>query len=121
MALKALAQLGESKYREDCELMAGGQWDTVAGRQALTVPEKAGDRIALAIYAIESLRLIGEKCSLDALRNARDWRPEGLAGDRDTSHLVQLSYEVSEDIYWRVTGGLEGDFFEPLDRGPASR
>ena len=120
VALKALAQLGESKYREDCELMAGGQWDTVAGRQALTVPEKAGDRIALAIYAIESLRLIGEKGSLNALRNARDWRPEGSAGDRDTSHLVQLSYEVSEDIYWRVTGGLEGDFFEPLDRGPAS-
>ena len=26
---------------------------------------------------------------------------------------MQLSYEVSEDIYWRVTGGLEGDFYEP--------
>jgi hypothetical protein len=29
---------------------------------------------------------------------------------------MQLSYAVSEDIYWRITGGLEGDFFEAVER-----
>ena len=67
-------------------------------------------------YAIESLRLIGTQQSLVALREARNWRPDGTANDRDASALIQLSYEVSEDLYWRLTGGSEGDVFDPADR-----
>ena len=49
-------------------------------------------------------------------REARNWRPEGGASDREATNLMQLSYAVSEDIYWRITGGLEGDFFEAAER-----
>jgi HEAT repeat protein len=120
VAVKALGRLGETRYREDCELMASNRWDQVSRRGLIAVPRKTSERTELRIRAIETLRLIGTRESLEALRNVRNWRPRGSAGDRDTSELVQLSYEVSEDIYWRVTGGLEGDFLEPLEHGPSA-
>ena len=69
-----------------------------------------------ACYALESLRLIGDEGSIKALRDARNWRPDGGAADRSADQLMQLSYEVSEDVYWRVTGGREGDFYDPAER-----
>jgi hypothetical protein len=116
VALKALAQLGHGAYRELCELIAKDAWKQVAKSKVLTVPNKPADRMQLRVYALESLRLIGTEASLVALREARNWRPEGDAGDREATHLMQLSYAVSEDIYWRITGGLEGDFFEAAER-----
>ena len=116
VALKALAQLGHGAYRELCELIVKEAWKQVAKSKALTVPNKPADRMELRVYALESLRLIGTEASLAALREARNWRPEGGASDREATHLMQLSYAVSEDIYWRITGGLEGDFFEAAER-----
>jgi hypothetical protein len=116
VALKALAQLGHGAYRELCELIAKDAWKQVAKLKILTVPAKPADRMQLRVYALESLRLIGTEASLDALREARNWRPEGGASDREATNLMQLSYAVSEDIYWRITGGLEGDFFEAAER-----
>jgi hypothetical protein len=116
VALKALAQLGHAAYRELCELIAKDAWKQVAKLKILRVPAKPADRMQLRVYALESLRLIGTEASLDALREARNWRPEGGASDREATTLMQLSYAVSEDIYWRITGGLEGDFFEAAER-----
>jgi hypothetical protein len=116
VALKALAQLGHGDYRELCELIVKDAWKQVAKSKALTVPNKSADRMQLRAFALESLRLIGTKESLVALREARTWRPEGGASDREATHLMQLSYAVSEDIYWRITGGLEGDYFEAAER-----
>jgi len=116
VAVKALAQLGHGAYRELCELIAKDAWKQVAKLKILTVPAKPADRMQLRVYALESLRLIGTEASLDALREARNWRPEGGASDREATNLMQLSYAVSEDIYWRITGGLEGDFFEAAER-----
>jgi hypothetical protein len=115
VALKALAQLGRGEYRELCECIARDAWNRVVRHKSFAVPRKPADRISLRVHALESLRLIGTEESLIALRQARNWRPEGTAGDRDASELLQLSYEVSEDIYWRLTGGLEGDFYEPTE------
>ena len=116
VALKSLAQLGHSAYRELCELIAKDDWKQAAKSKTLLVPNKAADRMQLRVSAMESLRLIGTEASLVALREARNWRPEGGASDRDATNLMQLSYAVSEDIYWRITGGLEGDFFEAVER-----
>ena len=120
VALKALAQLGLGDYRELCELIAKDAWEEVAKYKVLTVPSKAADRMQLRVCALESLRVIGTGPSLVALREARNWRPEGGAGDRDATNLMQLSYAVSEDIYWRITGGLEGDFFEAAEQDKRS-
>ena len=116
VALKALAQLGHGAYRELCELIAKDGWKQVAKSKILAVPTKPAERMQLRVYALESLRLIGTEASLVALREARNWRPEGGASDREATNLMQLSYAVSEDIYWRITGGLEGDFFEAVER-----
>jgi hypothetical protein len=117
-ALKALGRLGESRYREDCELIAGARWDQVARRGVIAVPKRSRERTELRVRAIETLRLIGTRESLAALRKVRNWRPKGSSADRDHSELMQLSYEACEEIYWRVTGGLEGDFLEPVDDTP---
>jgi hypothetical protein len=116
VALKSLAQLGHGTYRELCELVAKDDWKQVAKSKTLLVPNKVADRMQLRVCAMESLRLIGTEASLVALREARNWRPEGGSSDRDGTNLMQLSYAVSEDIYWRITGGLEGDFFEAVER-----
>ena len=116
VALKSLAQLGQGAYRELCELIAKDDWKQAAKSKTLLVPNKAADRMQLRVCAMESLRLIGTEASLVALREARNWRPEGGASDRDATNLMQLSYAISEDIYWRITGGLEGDFFEAVER-----
>jgi len=55
---------------------------------------------------MESLREIGNAGSIDALRAARQ-RAIGM-----TITLRQLSFDVAEDIYWRLTGGLSGDVFD---------
>jgi hypothetical protein len=116
IALKSLAQLGINDYREVCECITRNTWGRAAKCSELVVPRKAGERAALRVYALESLRLIGNENSLAAIREARNWRPQSGATDPETNQLLQLSYEVSEDIYWRLTGGLEGDFYEPTDR-----
>ena len=116
VAMKSLAQLGLGGHRELCEAVAKDDWKQAAKFKTLLVPNKAADRMQLRVCALESLRLIGTEASLVALREARNWRPEGGASDRDATNLMQLSYAVSEDIYWRITGGLEGDFFEAVER-----
>ncbi|MEO7274317.1 MAG: CHAT domain-containing protein [Vicinamibacterales bacterium] len=120
MALKSLAQLGVTTYRRHCERIATGAWDRLARDkdlpQDLLLPKKAEERARLRAYALESLRLIGDESSLTALREARNWRPSGSPADRQGSQLMQLSYEVSEDVYWRLTGGRDGDFYDASER-----
>ena len=55
---------------------------------------------------MESLRLIGDRKSLEALRLARR-----KAVDM-TITLRQLSFDVAEDIYWRLPRDLSGDGFD---------
>ena len=57
----------------------------------------------LQIAAMESLREIGDLESIAALRTARQ-QAVGM-----TITLRQLSFDVAEDIYWRLTGGLSAD------------
>jgi hypothetical protein len=124
VALKALAQLGITDYRRHCECIAADAWEKLAKSkdlpQDILLPKKVDERSTLRNAALESLRLIGDEGSIKALREARNWRPDGSTTDRWGSQLMQLSYEVSEDVYWRVTGGCEGDFYDPAER-PAER
>ncbi len=121
VALRALAQLGVTTYRELSEWMATGQWDRLAYSNTITAPKKGNERLSLQFYALESLRLIGTDESLKTLRAARNLRRDGKPVSQRANELVQLSYEVSEDVYWRITGGLEGDLYDPEDRPTIGR
>jgi hypothetical protein len=68
------------------------------------------DRNRLQNAAMESLREIGNDESIEALREARQ-RAVGM-----TITLRQLSFDVAEDIYWRLRGGLSGENFDPRKR-----
>lgn len=109
MALRALAQLGDSSQRATCEYLASERWGHAAA-QGFPIPETSGDRATLRFYALESLRLIGTVESANCLRVARHTPGQGRSDD-----FMSLSYEVTEDIYRRCTGGCEGDSFEQQD------
>ena len=99
VALRALAQLGDDSRRELCQAIVTGDWDQVT---AAIGPVKPHDHGALRYNALESLRLIGDKESLEVLRRARLLGSRSGAYDTREGELMQLSYEVSEDVYWRV-------------------
>lgn len=103
MALRALAQLAVGDYRDVCEAIATGDWAKVKRARTVAVPKRSGSRVTLRQSAIESLRLIGNAESCNALRRARSSRSRRGALDRHTLELMQLSYEVSEDIFWRLS------------------
>ena len=55
--------------------------------------------------AIDSLRDVGTEESIHTLRKAR-------LGAGMTMTLRQLSFDVAEDIYWQLTGGLSKESFD---------
>ena len=99
VALRALAQLGDESHRELCQAIVAGDWDHVA---AAIGPVTPSDHGPLRYNALESLRLIGDKESLEILRQSRLLGSRSGAYDTREGELTQLSYEVSEDVYWRV-------------------
>jgi hypothetical protein len=68
----------------------------------------------LRYHAFESLRSIGDGSSVEVLRHTRR-----CASSDDASHarygvsLNQLSFEIGEEIYWRLTGGMAGESYRP--------
>ena len=93
-----------------CESVVAGDWAKV--RQGMNLPPEIveDDRNRLQNAAMESLREIGNAESIEALRAARQ-QAVGM-----TITLRQLSFDVAEDIYWRLTGGLSGESFDPRKR-----
>ena len=106
-ALRALGSLRAESTRTLCESVLAADW-AEARRQGMNLPPeiREEDRNRLLSAAMESLREIGNPGSIDALRAARR-RASGM-----TITLRQLSFDVAEDIYWRLTGGLSGETFD---------
>jgi len=105
-ALRALAALRVESKRTLCESILKDDW-TKVGQELNLPPEKIAeeDRNRLRNAAMESLRDIGNEESIEALREARQ-QAVGM-----TITLRQLSFDVAEEIYWRLTGGLAGESF----------
>lgn len=103
-ALRALGSLRVDSKRTLCESVVAADWPEVR-RQGMNLPPEIAeeDRSRLQIAAMESLREIGDPESIAALRTARQ-QAVGM-----TITLRQLSFDVAEDIYWRLNGGLSGD------------
>ena len=110
-ALRALGSLRADSKRTLCESVVAGDWAEVR-RHGMNLPREIAeeDRNRLQNAAMESLREIGNAESIAALREARQ-RAVGM-----TITLRQLSFDVAEDIYWRLTGGLSGESFDPRKR-----
>jgi hypothetical protein len=101
-ALRAFGKLQDNSVeawlRPLCEfIVAGGEEAPPPDRIRLPVgqPPDAG----LMRFAMETLRTIGDGGSIDKLRRGRS----KLTG---ANELRPLSFEVAEQIYWRITGGL---------------
>jgi hypothetical protein len=107
-ALRALGALRADAKRPLCESVVAADWAEVR-RQGVNLPPEIAeeDRNRLQNAAMESLREIGNADSIAALRAARQ-QAVGM-----TITLRQLSFDVAEDIYWRLTGGLSRDSFDP--------
>ncbi len=74
-------------------------------------------RASLRYQALEALRSIGDITSIEVLRQVRRSyeTPSAEPGvSWFTASINQLSFEIGEEIYWRLTGGLSGETFLPL-------
>lgn len=94
-ALRALAMLHDGGTKQLCEQVAAGEWSKIRANGGLRL-EKRPDRAAacsLRYAALEALRLIGDRESIDVLR--RSWVDLPYP-------LNQLAQSVTEEIYWRM-------------------
>ncbi len=105
-ALRALALLKDATVRPLCEAVVLSDW-AAARTLGLTVPDVLADEDLnrLRNASIESLRDVGTAESIATLRKAR-------LGAGMTMTLRQLSFDVAEDIYWQLTGGLSKESFD---------
>lgn len=111
--------------RQRCHELVDEQFEvaTQCGLIRCSAELTSRDRQRLRYQAFEALRSIGNAQSIDVLRKARQ-REWGTAFDEtaDPSHasgdagfgLDSLSFEISEEIYWRLGGGLGAESTTPL-------
>jgi CHAT domain-containing protein len=104
-ALRAYAKLHdleiEQWLRPLCEQVVSGTIDRIDPGRMQTVAADLS-KPALQRAALETLRDIGNAASIDVVRRARGRNP----GDHE---LRQLSFQVAEEMYWRLTGGLDSE------------
>jgi hypothetical protein len=111
--------------RQRCHELVDEQFEvaTQCGLVRCSAHLTSRDRQRLRYQAFEALRSIGNAQSIDVLRKVRQ-REWGTALDdsADPSHasadagfgLDSLSFEISEEIYWRLGGGLGAESTTPL-------
>jgi len=89
-------------------------WAT-AQQLGLKVPASPDpeDLSRLSNASFESLRSVGDLTSVEALRKARQSPSMSIT-------LRQLSFDVAEEIYWQITGGLSRETFAPTGRPATS-
>lgn len=107
LALRSLAELGNSSYLRHCEWLAVGDWEKLNTAGRIARPATPSDELRLRRYALDALRLIGDSDTMKVLRDSHSRPSQNWAGA--SQELTQLSYLVTEDIYWRMTGG-KGEF-----------
>jgi HEAT repeat protein len=122
----ASAPLAElDALRKCCHELVDGQFDVAT--QCGLIPCSANltghERQLLRYQAFEALRSIGNEQSIEVLRKVRQraWGTEfdetadpGHASGGEGFGFDSLSFEISEEIYWRLGGGLDAESTTPL-------
>ncbi len=96
-ALRTLADQGDESMRAPCEAIVNGDWAAVRTDGRIKLPKNDPDpdnTQSLQHAALEGLRSIGDTGSIKILQRA--WL-------KLSPILSQLSYDVAESIYWRLT------------------
>ena len=104
-ALRAFGKLHDADIeqwlRPLCEQLASGDADRIDAARMVTTQDEVS-KPALHRAALETLRDVGDAGSIEIVRRARSRNP----GDHE---LRQLSFQVAEEMYWRLTGGLDSE------------
>jgi hypothetical protein len=81
-----------------------GDWQGAFDSNAIPPPAAPDDARAWALQhaALEALRDVGDESSIELLRDIRT---------KLSNVLVQLSFQVGEEIYWRRSGGISKENF----------
>jgi hypothetical protein len=112
-ALRAFGKLHDADVeqwlRPLCEQIAAGEADRIDPARMTTTQDDASMPV-LHRAALETLRDVGDEASIDIVRRARSRNP----GDHE---LRQLSFQVAEEMYWRLTGGLDSETYSSDPRG----
>ena len=104
-----------------CHDLVQERFEAAGSRGLVRVPSTPTEatRWQLRYQALEGLRSIGDEQSIGVLRTR--WRRAGLSppstGDRSDGLIERLSFEIAEEIYWRLTGGLSAETYLPLGGG----
>jgi hypothetical protein len=95
-AIRTLADLGDASMKEPCELIVRADWAALraAGRVTLPNEPNCDDAQSLQHAALEGLRTVGDWGTIEVLQKA--WL-------KLSPILSQLSYDIAEKIYWRLT------------------
>ena len=109
-AIRALGALRDTGVKELCEAIAIEDWKAAQEEGLhLTAAPQDEDASRLRNASFEALRTIGDLASVEKLRQARQ-------STSMTITLRQLSFDVTEEIYWQVTGGLSRETFDPTGK-----
>jgi hypothetical protein len=84
------------------QILAGDR--TRIDSQRMKVNAKQLAEATLRRSALVALSDIGDVHSLDVIRSSR-------TSANDDYELRQVSFHVAEEIYWRLTGGLENESY----------
>jgi len=111
-ALRAFGKLHDAEIeqwlRPLCEQLVSGDADRIDAARMVTTRDEVS-KPALHRAALETLRDVGDAKSIEIVRRARSRNP----GDHE---LRQLSFQVAEEMYWRLTGGLDSETYSSEPR-----
>lgn len=104
-ALRAFGKLHDAEIeqwlRPLCEQIVSGDAERIDPARMRTTRDNVSKAV-LHRAGLETLRDVGDAGSIEIVRRARSRNP----GDHE---LRQLSFQVAEEMYWRLTGGLDSE------------
>jgi hypothetical protein len=113
------------ELRELCHQFVRNEFDGAAAGKLIRCSSSPEPRVReqLQYQALEALRSIGNEESIEVLRKVRQREYDAPVDETDDANgkktprsglNSRLSFEIAEEIYWRLTGGLSAETYAPL-------
>jgi CHAT domain len=108
--------------RDLCHELVRGDFAKASKRSLIQLspspPNEQRDQ--LRYQALQALRSVGDERSIEVLRDMRRRRVAIDGAGTATFDPTRLSFEIAEEIYWRLTGGLSAETCGSLNTKRAS-